>query len=151
MLEYERDSEATHSVFRQGWFKTGDLGFLHNGELYVTGRVKEMIIVRGQNFYAQEIEVLAGRVEGVWLEKTMAISIPTDGTEGLVILTETRIRSVEKRKTIIGAICEIVSKNLGLSPLDVVLVNPGELPRTSSGKLERFKGISIYRNRIQKL
>lgn len=144
MLGYDRDARATTAVFRQDWLRTGDLGFLLNGELYVTGRAKDIIIARGQNIYALDVEALAAQVEGVWLRNAMAISVPTDGTEGLVLLAETRARNADQRQAIAAAIRETVSAILGAAPLDVVLLRPGELPRTSSGKPERHKGVSLY-------
>ena len=144
MSGYDRDVEATNAVFRQGWLGTGDLGFLLDGELYVVGRAKEMIVVRGQNFYSHDIEALAGDVTGVWSRNTMAISVPADGTEALVLLAETRERDINRRQRLVASMHQALSATLGTSPLDVVLIRPGELPRTSSGKLERYKGVSLY-------
>jgi acyl-CoA synthetase (AMP-forming)/AMP-acid ligase II len=141
---YDRDAHATDAAFREGWLRTGDLGFLLDGELYVTGRSKDVIIIRGQNIYATDVAALAAQVDGVWSRNAMAIGVPTGGTEGLVLLAETRARDAGRRRAIAGAIRETVSSILGATPLDVVLLRPGELPRTSSGKLERHKGVSAY-------
>lgn len=144
MWGYERHAHATNAAFHQSWLRTGDLGFLFEGELYVTGRIKDLIIVRGQNIYAHDIEALAAQVEGVWARHTMAIGVPTDGTEGVVLLAETRVSNADRRQAIAGAIRGTISEMLGLALLDVVLLRPGELSRTSSGKLERHKGTGPY-------
>ena len=74
----------------------------------------------------------------------MAISVPADGTEALVLLAETRERDINRRQRLVASMHQALSATLGTSPLDVVLIRPGELPRTSSGKLERYKGVSLY-------
>ncbi|PYN11104.1 MAG: acyl-phosphate glycerol 3-phosphate acyltransferase, partial [Candidatus Rokuibacteriota bacterium] len=141
---YDEDPTATRAAFHEGWLRTGDLGFRLDGELYVTGRRKELIIVRGENLYAHDVEALAAAVPGVWARQAMAVGVPGDGTEELVVFAETRTREPELCDVIVSAISESVAGTLGIAPLDVVLCRPGELPRTTSGKLERYRGAEVY-------
>ncbi len=148
MMGYEGDRSATDSAFRRrNWLRTGDLGFMEDGELYVTGRLKDVLIVRGKNYYAHDVEMLVSRIEGVWMQNTMAISVQADLTEELVVMVESRLRTEDQHCAMKAAIRESVSNTLGISPSDIVIVKPGELPRTSSGKLERFKASALYRSR----
>jgi fatty-acyl-CoA synthase len=144
MVGYDEDLAATGAAFHEGWLRTGDLGFCLDGELYVTGRRKDLIIVRGENLYAHDVEALAGEVPGVWARQAMAVGVPRDGTEELVVLAETRTREPALCDVIVRAISESVAGTLGIPPLDVVLCRPGDLPRTTSGKLERYRGAEIY-------
>jgi len=146
MAGYDRDPAATRAAFDRGWLRTGDLGFRLDGELYVTGRRKDVVVVRGENLYAYDVEVLAAGVPGVWARQAMAVGLPGDGTEALVIFAETRVRDPDRRGVIARAISEAVAGRLGTAPLEVILLRPGELPRTTSGKLERYKGLSLYVN-----
>ncbi|HEX9418880.1 MAG TPA: hypothetical protein VGA81_07495, partial [Methylomirabilota bacterium] len=144
MVGYDEDLAATAAAFHEGWLRTGDLGFRFDGELYVTGRRKDLIIVRGENLYAHDVEALAVEVPGVWARQAMAVGVPGDGTEELVVFAETRTREPARCDVIVRAISESVAGTLGIAPLDVVLCRPGELPRTTSGKLERYRGAEIY-------
>jgi acyl-CoA synthetase (AMP-forming)/AMP-acid ligase II len=142
MRGYDRNPEASRAAFRDGWLATGDLGFLHEGRLYVVGRLKEVIIFNGNNYYATDVEAVAGRVPGV--REALAVGVQLEGTEGLVVLVETRERDEAARKKLVSTVRDTVSSTLGLSPKDVVLVERGQIPRTSSGKLERHKGRVLY-------
>jgi acyl-CoA synthetase (AMP-forming)/AMP-acid ligase II len=127
-----------------GWVPTGDLGFRHDGELYVAGRKKEMVIVFGQNHYASDIESAAGRVPGVRPDGVLAASIPAADGEGLVLMVETRETDDQARADLVAQIRQAVSSGLGITPRDVVLVRRGRLPRTSSGKLQRHGSDALY-------
>jgi acyl-CoA synthetase (AMP-forming)/AMP-acid ligase II len=142
MRGYDKNAEASEAAFREGWLATGDLGFQHGGELYVVGRIKEVIISNGNNYYASDVEHAVGRVPGV--REALAIGVQVEGTEGLVVLAETRERDEAARKKLVASIRDAVSSTLGLSPKEVVLLERGQIPRTSSGKLERHKGRVLY-------
>lgn len=144
MAGYDEAPTATRGAFHDGWLRTGDLGFRLGGELYVTGRRKDVIIVRGENLYAYDVEALAAAVPGVWARQVMAIGLPGDGTEELVVFAETRLRGPNWLGLVARSISEAVAGTLGISPVDVVLLGPGKLPRTTSGKLERYKGPELY-------
>lgn len=119
-----------------GWLETGDLGYLARGELFVTGRSKELIAVRGRNIYPHAVEAAAGRVRGVRERHCAAFGAPDAerGTEELVVACEVRDPGrpdelrLAVRRAVVGAV--------GVRP-SVVLLRPGTVPRTSSGKLRR--------------
>jgi 1-acyl-sn-glycerol-3-phosphate acyltransferase len=136
---YYRDVQATRRVLRDGWMDSGDLGYLADGELYVTGRSKELIIKAGRNLYPSEIEELVGAVPGVRPGCVVAFGQPDPrvGTERLVVMAETRERSREARERLRGAIVQRMAEVLELPPDEVVLAPPGAVRKTSSGKLRR--------------
>jgi fatty-acyl-CoA synthase len=131
---YWDDEEATKRVFLDGGVKTGDLGYMSDGELYVTGRLKDTIIVRGRNFDPTPIEVAAGRVDGVRTGNVAAFSISGDPTERIVVAAEYREGEPE---TIESDIVRAVQRDVGLTVSEVVLIEAGSLPKTTSGKLQR--------------
>ncbi|VVM85413.1 MULTISPECIES: non-ribosomal peptide synthetase [Pseudomonas] len=148
---YWRNPEASAKTFvqhaGQTWLRTGDLGFLRNGELFITGRLKDMLIVRGHNLYPQDIEQTVEReVEVVRKGRVAAFAVTVDGQEGIGIAAEIS-RSVQKilpPESLIKAIRQTVAEAYQEAPSVVVLLNPGALPKTSSGKLQR----SACRNRL---
>ncbi|OAI83685.1 non-ribosomal peptide synthetase, partial [Pseudomonas putida] len=141
---YWRNPQATAKTFvqhdGQTWLRTGDLGFLRDGELYITGRLKDMLIVRGQNIYPQDIEQTIEReVEVVRKGRVAAFAVNQDGIEGIGIAAEIG-RSVQKNvpaEELIRTLRETVADAYQQAPAVVVLLNPGALPKTSSGKLQR--------------
>ncbi len=140
MKGYFRNPEATAAVLEDGWLRTGDLGYLASGELYVTGRLKDVVIVRGRNHDPQRIEWLAERVEGVRKGCVVAFSAPGAESERLVVVAETRAAD---REALRGEIARVVNDQLQLSP-EVVLVPPRSLPKTSSGKAQRRRARELY-------
>jgi fatty-acyl-CoA synthase len=131
---YWDDEEATNGVFVDGGVKTGDLGYMVDGELYVTGRLKDTIIVRGRNYDPTPIEVAAGRVDGVRVGNVAAFSVSGGSTERLVVAAEYRGGDPE---TIESEIVRAVQRAVGLTVAEVVLIEAGSLPKTTSGKLQR--------------
>lgn len=117
----------------EGWLDTGDLAFTHDGELFVCGRAKDVIVVRGRNHAPFEIERACDEVDGVRTGCSIAVSDLTRDGERVHLFVEVRQRLPGQRATII----EAVQKRTGLEPDHVHLVDPGTLPRTSSGKLRR--------------
>jgi fatty-acyl-CoA synthase len=132
---YYRRPELSAATFRDGWLRTGDLGYLVDGEVVVCGRIKDVIIVGGRNVYPEEIERAAAAVEGVRAGNVIAFGIEgRRGKEGIVVVAETRADDPGSlRDGVVDRVCGVV----GIPPLDVVLVQPGSLPKTSSGKLQR--------------
>jgi phthiocerol/phenolphthiocerol synthesis type-I polyketide synthase C len=119
------------------FLRTGDLGFLHGGELYVCGRIKDLIIVRGANHYPQDIEQTAEQADAAIMPSgAIAFSVEATDTEQLVIVAELS-RPVPDHDRIIAAIREAVGQRHDLPPQAVVLLKPGRLPRTTSGKVQR--------------
>lgn len=116
-----------------GWFRTGDRGYLAEGGLVVCGRSKDIVILGGRNIDAQEVERAAARVKSVRAGNVIAFSVTEDGPERLVVVAESRDRS----RQVATAIAAEVQAGIDARPHDVVLVSPGTLPKTSSGKLRR--------------
>jgi amino acid adenylation domain-containing protein/non-ribosomal peptide synthase protein (TIGR01720 family) len=141
---YWRNPEASAKTFveRDGrtWLRTGDLGFLRHGELFVTGRLKDMLIVRGHNLYPQDIEQAIEReVDVVRKGRVAAFAVTENGVDGIGIAAEIS-RSVQKilpPEALIKAIRQTVAEAFQEAPSVVALLNPGALPKTSSGKLQR--------------
>ncbi|MGY4638738.1 non-ribosomal peptide synthetase [Pseudomonas sp. TE24901] len=141
---YWRNPEATAKTFVQHagrtWLRTGDLGFIRDGEVYITGRLKDLLIVRGHNLYPQDIEQTIEReVEVVRKGRVAAFAVNDQGLEGIGIAVEIS-RSVQKilpPEALIKAIRQAVAEAYQEAPSVVVLLNPGALPKTSSGKVQR--------------
>jgi fatty-acyl-CoA synthase len=138
---YYKRPEATEAAFHDGWLRTGDLAYLVDGELVVCGRIKDVIIVGGRNVYPEDIERAAGQVDGVRAGNVIAFGVDgRQGREGIVVVAETR---VDEPSVVRTAVAERVRDAVGLTS-QVVLVPPGSLPKTSSGKLQR----SLCRDRF---
>jgi hypothetical protein len=124
------------ATFGGGWLRTGDLGYLVNGNVYITGRKKDLIIINGRNYDPQRMEWLVDDLPEVRKGSTVAFSRPGQGSEELVIVVETRTQDPEKLKDLVK---QVINENLQLTPADVFLAPVGSLPKTSSGKLQRAK------------
>ncbi len=119
--------------FADGWLQTGDMGYLAGGELYVTGRAKDMMIALGQNYYPEDFEWAAGRVDGVRPGRSVAFTLPD--SEEIVVLVEAqdgRASSRLEREVRRG-----VADAVGISPVEVAILPPGTVQKTTSGKLRR--------------
>ena len=148
---YYDNPAATEKLFPLGpaadaWVNTGDRGYRADGELFVTGRVKDIIIKGGRNLYPHEVEELAGRVAGVRKGCIVAFGLrdSSSGTEKLLIVAESRESAPSRQATIAAAITQEVSQGLGLPPDRVELIPPGSIPKTSSGKLRREETRELY-------
>ena len=133
---YYANPSATELAFRDGWFRTGDLAYLAGDRLVVCGRLKDMIIVGGRNVFPEDIERAASTVAGVRAGNVIAFgSDRRRGRESIVVVAETRADDdiAPVRAAVSTTVCDAV----GVPPADVVLVRPGTLPKTSSGKLQR--------------
>jgi fatty-acyl-CoA synthase len=133
---YYGESELTSESFKDGWLRTGDLGYLADGELFVCGRVKDIIIIRGRNFYPQDIEWVVSELPGVRRGNVVAFGVEVEGEEQLVICAEA-FRS--DAAGLVEAIGAAVAAKVGLSVHRVEILAQGTLPRTSSGKPQRRK------------
>ncbi len=139
MQGYFGNPSTTQEVYHDGWIDSGDLGYQAEGELYVTGRSKDIIIKGGRNLYPQEIEEVVGEVSGIRPGCVAAFGISNlrTGTERLVIVAETRIRDDSELESLRAKIVNRVAACLGLPPDIVVVVPPQAVPKTSSGKVRR--------------
>jgi fatty-acyl-CoA synthase len=138
---YYGNAEATRETFRDGWLYTGDLGYLVGGELYVCGRIKDVIIIRGRNYYPQDIEWCVGQIEGARRDNVVAFGALADDEERLVVVAEAPRSQVERLHQ---EIPQRVLEEIGLSVWKVELVGPGTLPKTSSGKPQRRKTRTLW-------
>jgi 1-acyl-sn-glycerol-3-phosphate acyltransferase len=147
MLGYYRNPEATRAVQRAGhWVTSGDRGYVADGELFVTGRIKDMILRAGRNLYPQEIEDLASEVPGVRRGCVVAFGVadPDQGTEKLVVVAETREQAGEDRQRIAHEIKTRLAEIIEAPPDEVLLIAPRTVPKTSSGKLRRSDCRALY-------
>jgi len=146
---YFENPTATAKLFDGqdgGWLNTGDLGYLADGELFVTGREKDIIIRGGHNIHPQELEEAVGRIAGV-RAGNVAVFAATDagaGTEGLVVLAEMRAADATAQTLIRTEIERLAVDLTGLPADDVVLAPPGTILKTSSGKLRRAACRAAY-------
>lgn len=139
MQSYYRNPAATEKIYHEGWWDSGDLAYLAEGEVFITGRKKDIIIKAGRNLYPQEIEEIAAHVSGVRKGCVVAFGVddPKWGTEKLVIVAEVNETKGTEKEKIRSQILENISVVLGIPPDQVVLVAPRIIPKTSSGKLQR--------------
>jgi fatty-acyl-CoA synthase len=135
MPGYYRRPEATAETFHDGWLRTGDLAYTVDGEMVMCGRIKDLIIVAGRNVYPQDIELAVGEVDGVRAGNVIAFGVEgRGGKEAVVVVAEAKgvdLAPVRAR------VAETVRNAVGMPAKDIVLVAPGTLPKTSSGKLQR--------------
>jgi fatty-acyl-CoA synthase len=146
MPGYFNEPEMTRDAFAGGWLKTGDLGYLADGKVHICGRSKEVIIVNGRNYYPQDLEWEASRVEGVRKGNVIAFGTmkPHNDRERVVICFETSEIDADKRTILKGEVRRVVQQALGLTVDDVMPLAVGALPKTSSGKLQRRKTRELY-------
>ena len=139
---YFRRDDVTAASLHDGWLRTGDLGYLVDGEVVVCGRIKDVIIIGGRNVFPEEIERAASTVEGIRDGNVVAFGMPgRRGKEGIVVVAETKLDEPERlHDAVVDRVCDAV----GVPPLEVVLVRAGSLPKTSSGKLQRSRCRSQY-------
>ncbi len=143
---YYHRPDADAKALRDGWFLTGDLGYLANGELYVWGRKKDVIIVGGKNVYPQDLEALAYEVPGVHPGRAVAFGVFDDqaGTEDVVIVAEIDSPSAADRDSVADLIREHVTKHSAIALRHVEVVGPKWIQKTSSGKTARAANREKY-------
>jgi acyl-CoA synthetase (AMP-forming)/AMP-acid ligase II len=135
---YNRD-DLTRKAFLGGWYLTGDYGYMADGEVFVSGRKKDMIIVGGKNVYPQDLEALTYEVPGVHAGRSVAFGLfdETQGTEEVVIIAEVDSEDEEEQKKIADQIRLHVTKNSAIALRHVKVVGPKWIVKTSSGKTAR--------------
>jgi amino acid adenylation domain-containing protein len=124
---------------REGPFlRTGDLGFLHNGELFITGRAKDLIIIRGRNLYPQDIEITAERSHKMLRAGSVAaFAVEVEKEEQLVVVQELEFRAKPNIEEVTAAIRKAITEEHEIQVYAVVLIKAGTIPKTSSGKIQR--------------
>lgn len=139
--ETEATFQATLASGSGNFLRTGDLGYLVGGELFVTGRIKDVMIIRGQNYYPHDIEATVSQchpaLSAYW---GAAFTVEVDGEERLVVVQEVERSSWRRldEDGIITAIRGAISREFGLQVYGICLLKPGSIPKTSSGKVQRF-------------
>jgi long chain fatty acid CoA FadD26 len=129
------------------WLRTGDLGAISDGELFIMGRIKDLLIVDGRNHYPDDIEATVQEITG---GRVAAISIPGDRTEQLVAIIELKKRgdsnedAMHRLRTVKREVTSAISQTHSLRVADVVLVPPGSIPITTSGKVQRSACVERY-------
>ncbi len=143
---YFRNPEATRRLFDDDWLDSGDLAYTVDGEVYVTGRAKDLIIRAGRNIYPQELEEAVGNIDGV---RRGCVAVfpapdPVSSTERLIVLAETRETDAAALEMLREKINNVAVDLIGMPPDDVVLAPPHTVLKTSSGKLRRAASRDLY-------
>lgn len=137
---YYRNPEATaRAISDDGWIDSGDLAYRANGELFITGRLKDLVIKGGRNLVPQEIEEVVGAIEGIRKGCVAAFGVPdeTSGTERLIVLAETHAADEPARARLEREVVATIAAGVGIPADTVVIVAPGTVPKTPSGKIRR--------------
>ena len=136
---YYADADATQAALCHGWLRTGDMGFLRGGRLYVTGRFKDILFVNGQNFYANDIEAVACEADGMAGRRVIACAWrpPHEYSDRLIIFVAST--TPERDAAVLASVRHHLQAKLGLTPHALVPLAPARFPRTTSGKPQRYK------------
>jgi acyl carrier protein len=143
---YFRNGEETRKLFRGDWLETGDLAYIAAGEVYITSRIKDLIIRGGRNIHPHELEEVIGNIPDIRKGCTAVFASVKDGTptERLVVLTESRQTTAEALRGLRRQIVDATIDLLGMAPDDVVIGPPGTVLKTSSGKIRRSACRQLY-------
>lgn len=146
LTSYFHRPDLTEKAMRDGWYLTGDMGYLKNGEVYITGRKKDIIIVGGKNVYPQDLELLASEVTGVHPGRVVAFGVMDDraGTEEIVVVAETDLADEEAQQQVADEVRAHLTRNTDVAVRVVQLVALGWLIKTSSGKVARTANKEKY-------
>ncbi len=145
---YYNRPDSTEKAFHDGWYLTGDLGYIASGEVYITGRKKDLIIVGGKNVYPQDLEELASQVPGVHPGRVVAFGVFSEeaGTEDVVVVAEADTEDSGQRQRIANEIRQKVTRGSDVALRFVRIVDPHWLLKTSSGKVARAANREKYLN-----
>lgn len=151
LTEYFNRPDLTEKVFRDGWYLTGDYGFVSDGQLFVSGRKKDMIIVGGKNVYPQDLEALTYEVPGVHAGRSVAFGMfdESQGTEEVVIIAEVDSDDEAEHQKIADALRAHVTKNSAIALRHVKVVDPKWIIKTSSGKTARTANKEKFMSELQ--
>ena len=143
---YFRNPEQTQQLFREDWLDSGDHAYIVAGEVYITGRFKDMIIRAGRNIYPQELEEAVSKIPHIRKGNVAVFGSkdPKSGTERLIVLAETRQTELSELSHLRRAINAIAVDILGASADEVLLVPPKTILKTSSGKIRRIANLELY-------
>ena len=141
------ENEAkTRELFHGDWLDTGDRGYLADGRVFITGRVKDIVIRAGQHIYPHEVEGAVGDIAGIrrGAVAMFGVADPAAGTERIVVLAETDVVEAGARQALRDRAREVTVDAVGFAPDDIVLVRPGTVPKTQSGKIRRAAAKESY-------
>lgn len=147
MREYLHQPETTQRALREGWLDTGDLGFLAAGELFITGRAKDVLIVRGSNHAPEEIEIVVSELADVRTGCSAAVSYLPEGAEReevWLFVEHRRGASAATSNGLVSSCRRRVLAQTGIALDRIEVLEPGTLPRTSSGKIRRQEALRRY-------
>lgn len=141
---YYNNSEETKRAFCGEWLRTGDKGFFYMGNIYVNGRYKDIIFINGKNYYSNDLENIALKVEGIQFGKIVVGGVFNEqsGQDKLIIFLTGSLNN--KFVSLMKEIQKLFRSTLGISPQVFIPVKSNQIPRTSSGKIQRYKLISQY-------
>ena len=147
---YHDAPELTEAAHRDGWYRTGDIGFRVGGELFICGRLKELIIVHGRNHYCHDIETAVSGVAGIVPGRVVAIGVEAPGAAGeeLLLIAEPEGDDPAAHPALRRAVKTAVFTQLELMPRHVEFVPRGWLVKTTSGKLSRVENLTRLRERV---
>jgi fatty-acyl-CoA synthase len=143
MSGYFNDPQSTGAALRDDWLNTGDLGYLSRGELHITGRHKDLLIVRGRNIWPQDIEYLVESAPELRPGDAIVFVVPGDDEPKVVVQIQCRIREPQSREHLVRTLAAKIISEFGLAA-EVHLVPPHSLPRTSSGKPSRAEALERF-------
>ena len=143
---YFHNEAKTRELFRGGWLDSGDQAYIAHGDVFITGRIKDIIIRAGQHVYPQELEESVGDIAGAIKGAVAAfgVSDPASGTERIVLLAETAQTATAELESLKARARAVVTEIIGSPPDDIVFVEPGTVPKTSSGKIRRATAKEHY-------
>ncbi len=137
MSGYYGDPQATGRTIRDGWLHTGDMGFIADGELFITGRVKAVLIRAGEKYHAEDLERAAERVGDVRTGCSAAFAVEASGAEQIVLVVERGARATIEPALLARTVADEVRRAEGITASVVYVATPGQIPKTSSGKVQR--------------
>ena len=139
MQGYYHNPTTTQAIYHDGWWDSGDYAYQAEGEFFITGRKKDLIIKAGRNIYPEAIEEIVGQIQGIRKGCVIAFGVSDEvtGTEKLIVVAETRTQDDIEHEQLISEINDKVFTGIGVAVDHIFLSKPGIIPKTSSGKLQR--------------
>ena len=146
MKGYYANPEATARTITDGWLHTGDLAYIVDGRLFIAGRIKDLIIKRGRNYYPHDLERAIERVPGVRAGCTVAFGLQNEaaGTEDVVVLAETRLTVPAELERLRAEVDKALVTATGIHADHIRLLPPQTLPKTTSGKIQRRLSRTLF-------
>jgi len=145
---YYRNPEKTRELFQDEWLESGDLAYMVGNDVYITGRVKDMIIHGGRNIYPEELELATGNIKGIRKGRVAVFGSQDEemGTERLVVMAETKSTEENVINALRAEVIATINDIIGEPPDEVVIAPPGTILKTSSGKIRRTASRDLYQH-----